>query len=63
MFAEFTLLAVVLAGLAQIVAVDAWLMPLFAGVAAIAVASGVQYVWIWGAKARRERVGARFRSR
>ena len=29
----------------------------------IAVVSGVQYVWIWSAKARRERVAARLKSR
>lgn len=54
-FAEFVLLTGVLAGLAGLLAVDAWLTLLFAGVFAIAVVSGVQYVWIWGAKARRER--------
>jgi cardiolipin synthase (CMP-forming) len=29
----------------------------------IAVVSGVQYVWIWGAKAHRERVATRLKSR
>ncbi len=56
MFAEFALLALVLGGLAGILAMDAWRMPLFVAVFAIAVASGIQYVWIWGAKARRERL-------
>ncbi|MFP5419645.1 MAG: CDP-alcohol phosphatidyltransferase family protein [Gammaproteobacteria bacterium] len=56
MFAEFALLALVLGGLAGVLDMAAWLTPLFAGVFAIAVASGVQYVWIWGAKARRERL-------
>jgi cardiolipin synthase len=55
MFAEFMLLTVVLAGLGKILMVDAWLTLLFVSVFVIAVISGVQYVWIWGAKARRER--------
>jgi cardiolipin synthase len=55
MFAEFTLLALVLGGLAGLLALDDWRQPLFVTVFAIAVVSGVQYVWIWGAKARRER--------
>jgi len=55
MAAEFALLALVLADLASLLAIDAWLPLLFAGVFAIAVVSGVQYVWIWSAKARRER--------
>jgi cardiolipin synthase len=63
MFAEFTLLALVLGGLAGLLALDAWLLPLFLTVFFIAVASGVQYVWIWSAKARRERLAARLRSR
>jgi len=56
MFAEFALLALVLAGLAGVLAMEAWLTPLFVAVFAVAVASGIQYVWIWGAKARRERL-------
>ena len=63
MFAEFTLLALVLSGLAGLLALDDWRLPLFAIVFAIAVASGVQYVWIWSVKARRERVAARLKSR
>lgn len=55
-FAEFALLALVLGSLAGVVEPGDWLDWLFAGVFAIAAASGVQYVWIWGAKARRERV-------
>jgi cardiolipin synthase len=55
MFAEFTLLALVLGGLAGLLALDDWRQPLFVTVFAIAVVSGVQYVWIWSAKARRER--------
>lgn len=56
MFAEFALLALVLGSLATLLAAGVWLDWLFAGVFTIAVASGVQYVWIWGVKARRERV-------
>jgi cardiolipin synthase len=59
MFAEFSLLALVLGGLAGLLALDDWRLPLFVAVFAIATASGAQYVWIWGAKARRERVAAR----
>ncbi|MDO9007775.1 MAG: CDP-alcohol phosphatidyltransferase family protein [Thiobacillus sp.] len=55
MFAEFVLLALVLADLARLLNIDAWLTALFVSVFVIAVVSGVQYVWIWGAKARRER--------
>ena len=58
-FAEFALLALVLGGLAGVLAMEDWLTPLFVTVFAIAVASGVQYVWIWGAKARRERLFGR----
>ena len=58
MAAEFTLLALVLGGLAGLLALEGWLQPLFAVVFVVAVASGVQYVWIWGAKARRERLAA-----
>ena len=62
MFAEFTLLALVLGALAELLVLEDWLQPLFAVVFGIAVASGVQYVWIWGAKARRERLAARLKS-
>jgi cardiolipin synthase len=58
-FAEFVLLTAVLAGLGRLVAVDAWLTALFLAVFVIAVASGVQYVWIWSLKARRERAEIR----
>lgn len=62
MFAEFTLLTLVLGGLAGLLALDDWLLPLFVAVFIIAVASGVQYVWIWSAKVRLERASARFKS-
>jgi cardiolipin synthase len=58
MFAEFTLLALVLGVLAELLVLEDLMLPLFAIVFIIAVASGVQYVWIWGAKARRERAAA-----
>lgn len=61
MAAEFVLLTLVLADLGQLIEVDAWLAVLFAAAFAIAVISGVQYVWIWSAKARRERAEDRFR--
>ncbi|MBW8458634.1 MAG: CDP-alcohol phosphatidyltransferase family protein [Thiobacillus sp.] len=63
MFAEFSLLALVLGGLAGLLALDDWRLPLFVTVFIIATASGMQYVWIWGAKARREHVAARPGSR
>jgi cardiolipin synthase len=59
MFAEFSLLALVLAGLAGLLQLGGWLTPLFVSVFFVAVVSGAQYVWIWGAKARREREAAR----
>jgi cardiolipin synthase len=62
MFAEFALLALVLADLARVLRIDAWLTALFVSVFVIAVVSGMQYVWIWGAKARRERAAARLNS-
>jgi cardiolipin synthase len=58
MFAEFTLLALVLGELAGLLALDDWLQPLFVIVFSIAAASGIQYVWIWSAKARRERAAS-----
>ena len=61
MAAEFTLLSLVLAGLAEVLVLEDWRMPLFAVVFAIAVVSGVQYVWIWGAKARRERAAGQLK--
>ena len=61
-FAEFALLALVLANLGQILVVDPWLNQLFIVAFAIAVTSGVQYVWLWGAKAHRERAAFRIKS-
>lgn len=51
----------VVGGLAGLLALDDWRLPLFATVFVIAVVLGVQYVWTWGAKARRERVAARIK--
>lgn len=62
MFAEFALLTLVLAGLAGVLDLTAWLQPLFLTVFAIAVVSGVQYVWIWSAKARRVRAANPFKT-
>ena len=62
MFAEFALLTLVLAGLAGVLDLTAWLYPLFVTVFVIAVISGVQYVWIWSAKARRERAANPFKA-
>lgn len=51
---EFGLLLLVLGDAAQIIRLGPWQWPLFALVFAVAVISGVQYVWIWSGKARRE---------
>ena len=61
-FAEFALLGLVLGNLAGLVPVDPWLGELFLVSFAIAVASGVQYVWLWGFKAWRERAALRMKS-
>lgn len=63
MFAEFALLALVLGGLAEVLVLEDWRMPLFIAVFAIAVTSGVQYVWIWSLKARHERATIRCKPR
>lgn len=51
---EFALLALVLGNAAQVIQLGIWEWPLFALVFAVAVISGIQYVWIWSGKARRE---------
>jgi cardiolipin synthase (CMP-forming) len=53
-FAEFTMLALVLGHEANIVPGDQWLMPMFGLVFATTVVSGIQYVWVWSGKAKRE---------
>ena len=60
---EFALLTLVLADLARIIDLGGWQTPLFVVVFSVAVVSGIQYVWIWSAKARHERVAARLKSR
>ena len=54
-FVEFALLALVLGHAAKLIDLGIWQIPLFGIVFAIAAASGIQYVWIWSGKARRER--------
>ena len=44
----------VLAHSAQIIELGLWQLPLFMLVAVIAAVSGIQYVWIWSRKVRRE---------
>jgi cardiolipin synthase len=61
-FAEFAMLSLVLASLAGLLDLAAWLQPLFVTVFVIAAVSGVQYVWIWSTKARRERAAVRLKS-
>jgi cardiolipin synthase len=51
---EFFVLALVLGNAAGIVRADAVLPSLFALVAATIVASGGQYVWVWGRRAARQ---------
>lgn len=63
MFAELSLLSLVLGGLAGLLSLGDGLHALFVAVFVIAVASGMQYVWIWGAKARREREAIRLKPR
>ena len=52
---EFAVLAGALAHAAGLVDAADWLAPLFAIVFATVVLSGAQYVWVWGAKAARQR--------
>ena len=53
-FVEFTVLLLVMAGAAQWVEVGAWLPAAFVAALATVLASGAQYVWVWGRKAARE---------
>ncbi len=50
-FFEFTALLLVMAGAAQWIDVDAWMPAVFLVVFASVLASGAQYVWLWGRKA------------
>jgi cardiolipin synthase len=51
---EFALLALVMAGAAQWIRVDRWIGAAFAVTGASVIASGVQYVLLWGRKALRK---------
>jgi cardiolipin synthase len=53
-FAEFAMLALVLGHQAGIVPGEDWVRPMFWLVFVTTVSSGLQYVWVWGKKARRE---------
>jgi cardiolipin synthase len=53
-FIEFGVLLVVMASAAGWIDLSAWLRPLFVLVFVTVVASGVQYVWLWGWKAVRD---------
>lgn len=62
MFSAFAMLALVLGQLAELIELGGWQRPMFALAFGVAVSSGLQYVWIWSAKARRERKDAAFKS-
>lgn len=53
-FIEFGVLLSVMASAAAWIDAAAWLEPLFVLVFATVVASGLQYVWVWGRKAARD---------
>ena len=53
-FIEFAVLLAVMAGAARWIETDTWLPAAFILVFVTVIASGVQYVWIWGRKAARE---------
>jgi len=48
------MLALVLGHQSGIVPGNQWLMPMFTLVFATTLVSGIQYVWVWSGKARRE---------
>jgi cardiolipin synthase (CMP-forming) len=58
-FIEFTLLLLVMASAARWIEIDRWLPAVFVFVFATVLASGVQYVWVWGWKAVRDSRRAR----
>jgi len=58
-FIEFTVLLLVMASAARWIEVDRWLPAAFVFVFATVLASGVQYVWVWGWKAVRDSRRAR----
>jgi cardiolipin synthase (CMP-forming) len=53
-FIEFTVLLLVMASAARWIEITRWLPAAFVFVFATVLASGVQYVWIWGGKAVRD---------
>jgi cardiolipin synthase len=59
-FIEFGVLLAVMAGAARWIETDRWLPAAFMLVFATVIASGVQYVWIWGWKAVRDSRRARY---
>ena len=59
-FLEFTVLLLVIAAAAQWLRVEAWLPTLFWITFATVLASGAQYVWVWGGKAINARKKAGF---
>jgi cardiolipin synthase len=56
---EFAVLLLVMAGAARWIEADRWLPAVFVLVLATVIASGAQYVWVWGRKAVRESQRAR----
>jgi cardiolipin synthase len=52
---EFTVLLLVMAAAAAWIEIGAWMPTVFMVVFAMVVASGAQYVWLWGRKALSER--------
>ena len=59
-FIEFGVLLAVMSGAARWIETDRWLPAAFMLVFATVIASGVQYVWIWGWKAVRDSRRARY---
>lgn len=53
-FIEFTALLLVMATAAEVIDIGAWLSTVFLVVLATVLASGAQYVWVWGRKAALE---------
>jgi cardiolipin synthase len=53
-FIEFTALLLVMATAAEVIDIGTWLSTVFLLVLATVLASGAQYVWIWGRKAALE---------
>lgn len=53
-FIEFTALLLVMATAAEVIDIGPWLSTVFLFVLATVLASGAQYVWVWGRKAALE---------